>query len=201
MVLNSEASWKVSRSPLATSVFMRRFVASATAAAQKIIGFVAGSPCIDEPARRHELAQPRKLLEQLLVEPAPRLISGEGLVPVRSAPEAYPIRPRPRGAARPQRGAAGNWRSRRWRRLACCRPRESSWATHDRNGARRNRRQRPAEVRRISMRARRTCLLAGFTGMIMRYGNAGGAESSSAASWFCTASSHAVMRGLDPRIA
>jgi hypothetical protein len=68
MVVAGEASWKVSRSPLATSTVPPRRSSAATAAARKVVRLVARCLGVGEAARRHEIRQCDELLDQRIVE-------------------------------------------------------------------------------------------------------------------------------------
>src|SRR5258706_8730687 len=65
MVVRSDASWKASRSPVATTTVPQRFSSLATA---EIIRLVAWPFCVGEAARGDELRQHVELIDKLVIE-------------------------------------------------------------------------------------------------------------------------------------
>ena len=78
MVVVSEASWKASRSPLATNTVPPRLVSAAAAAgSEKIIGLEAGRLAVNEAARSHKSRQDIKLVDDFVIVCPAALVGGK----------------------------------------------------------------------------------------------------------------------------
>jgi hypothetical protein len=85
--VRSDASWKASRSPLATAATP---LLLGHGGGEEIVGLVSRRLGIGEAARINELRQDIELLDQFAVELAAALIPGEQLLPVGRAAERVP---------------------------------------------------------------------------------------------------------------
>ncbi len=74
-----EASWNVSRSPLADQRSAAAALLGGDRGGEEIIGLVARRLCVGEAAGGHEFRQRIELLEQSVVELAPALIGRKPL--------------------------------------------------------------------------------------------------------------------------
>ena len=90
MVTLSEASWNASRSEVATSAWPPRAVSASAAAARKSSASYPPPLATAKPNERDELGEKGKLLEELGVELASRLVRVERLVPVGRHLEGVP---------------------------------------------------------------------------------------------------------------
>jgi hypothetical protein len=89
MVVRSEASWKVSRSPLATSTVPPRFLPRGRRR-EKVVRLVAGRLCVDKTACADEFGQDVELIEQRVVKLPAALICWKLLVPFRRYVQRVP---------------------------------------------------------------------------------------------------------------
>ena len=78
----SEASWNVSRSPLATSTVPSRRSSPWPNGGKKIVSLVARTFGVRKAACRNEVRNHRELFDDVVVKFASALIRGEGFVPV-----------------------------------------------------------------------------------------------------------------------
>ena len=90
MVVRSETSWNVSRSPLATIAVPPAPLLGGDGGGEKIVGLVARRLGVGEAAGRDELRQRVELLEQRVVEFAAALVGRELPVPVGRRVERVP---------------------------------------------------------------------------------------------------------------
>ena len=86
----SEASWNVSRSPLATSAVPPRRSSARRRGCQEIVGLVARRLGVGEAAGGDELRQHVELLDQRVVELAAALVGGKAFVPIGRLVERVP---------------------------------------------------------------------------------------------------------------
>ena len=82
MVVRSEASWNVSRSPLAIRTVPPRLSSAACGGRKKVVGLVTRRFCVLKAARGDEFWNEIELLNQGVIEFASTLVSGKFLMTV-----------------------------------------------------------------------------------------------------------------------